>query len=209
MGTYEQAILPRLIDRLLSSPDLSRLRELTCRNLEGVVLEIGFGSGLNVPHLPQEVTRLLAVDPAVVGRKLAAPRISRRNLPVDFVGLDGSRIEIPDNSVDHVLCTMTLCTIPKVDDALREVHRVLRPGGSFAFLEHGLAPDENVARWQRRLTPLQRRIFGGCHLDRSSTALIATSGLRMESSHSAYERGPRIMSYFTRGVARKAERVDQ
>jgi ubiquinone/menaquinone biosynthesis C-methylase UbiE len=203
MGIYESAVLPRIIDKLLSSAELSRLRQEVCRDLSGTVLEIGFGSGLNVPHLPSAVDRLIAIDPATVGRKLAAERIEKRGIRVDYLGLDGADIDLPDESVDHVLCTMTLCTIPDVRTALSEVRRVLKKGGSFAFLEHGRSPESKVHARQRTLTPLQKRLFGGCHLDRDPIELVSASGLTLESSAARYERGPRIMSYFTRGIARK------
>lgn len=203
MGIYERSVLPRIIDKLLSSDELSRLRQEVCRGLSGTVLEIGFGSGLNVPHLPSTVDRLIAIDPATVGRQLAAARIERRGVHVDYLGLDGTDVDLPDESVDHVLCTMTLCTIPDVRKALSEVQRVLKEGGTFAFLEHGRAPDSKVQARQHRLTPIQKRLFGGCHLDRDPIELIATSGMALESSSARYERGPRIMSYFTRGIARK------
>jgi len=203
MGIYEERILPRLIDRLLASEELSKLRRETCRGLSGTVLEVGFGSGLNVPHLPDSVTKVLAVDPSCVARRLAEPRIRTRGVSVDFVGLDGARLDLESDSVDHVLCTMTLCTIPDVEAAIREVRRVVKPGGTFAFLEHGLAPEPNVARWQRRLTPMQRRLFGGCHLDRSSFDLVAAGGFRLLETSAAYQRGPKVVSYFTRGLAQK------
>lgn len=203
MGIYESQVLPRLIDRLLSSTDMSTLRRRTCDRLSGTILEIGFGSGLNVPHLPDAVDKVLAVDPSQVARRLSGPRIERRRIEVEFVGLDGSRIDLPDSSVDHALSTMTLCTIPDVESALCEIHRVLKPGGSFAFLEHGISPDPVVARWQRRLTPLQKRLFGGCHLDRSATDIVVAGGLRLVDSVSSVERGPRIVSFFTGGVAIK------
>lgn len=203
MGIYENRVLPRLIDRLLSNDELSELRRETCRNLDGTVLEIGFGSGLNMPHLPDSVTKLLAVDPSVTARRLAAPRIEARGIPVEFVGLDGAVLEIESESVDHVLCTMTLCTIPDVETAIEEVRRVVKPGGTFSFLEHGLAPDSKVATWQRRLTPLQRRLFGGCHLDRSSVRLVTDGGFHILENSADYQRGPKIVSYFTRGLAQK------
>ena len=203
MGIYEDRLLPRMIDRLLASDDLAELRRETCRSLDGTVLEIGFGSGLNVPHLPEAVTKVLAVDPSDVARRLAAPRIDRQGVTVDFVGRDGSRLAIESESVDHVLCTMTLCTIPDVEAAVQEARRVLKPGGTFSFLEHGRSPDPRVARWQRRLTPLQRRLFGGCHLDRDSVDLVTAGGFRLLETSAAYQRGPKIVSYFTRGLAQK------
>lgn len=203
MGIYEDRVLPRMIDRLLSNVELSKLRQETCRSLDGTVLEVGFGSGLNIPHLPDPVTKLLAVDPSETARRLAGSRIQARGIPVEFVGRDGAVLDIESESVDHVLCTMTLCTIPDVETAIAEARRVVKPGGFFSFLEHGLAPDPKVARWQRRLTPLQRRLFGGCHLDRSSVQLVEDGGFRLVETSASYQRGPKIVSYFTRGLAQK------
>lgn len=204
MGLYADQLLPRFIDVALGGRSFDRLRERTASGLSGEVLEIGFGSGRNVPHLPASVTRVLAVDPAVVGRRLAAGRVARRGIPVDFVGLDGARLPIEDESVDHVLSTWTLCTIPDVDAALAEVHRVLKPGGSLRFLEHGRATEPTVQRWQDRLTPLQRRAFGGCHLNRSIGELVASSGLEVTSHENYYLRGPKAMGFMYEGVAVKS-----
>ena len=134
MGFYADQVLPRVIDVLLGK-QTDPVRARVASGLSGEVLEVGFGSGRNVPHLPQSVTRLIAVDPATVGRTLAAGRIAARGLPVEFVGLDGQSLPLGDESVDHVLVTWTLCTIPDVDRALREMLRVLRPGGSLHFVE--------------------------------------------------------------------------
>jgi ubiquinone/menaquinone biosynthesis C-methylase UbiE len=132
-----------------------------CEHLDGEVLEVGFGSGLNLPHLPPAATKLYAVDPAELGRRLAAERLAEAPVPVEFVGLDGQDLPLEDDSVDRVLSTWTLCTIPDADRALHEVRRVLRPGGTFHFVEHGRSPDAKVARWQDRLNPIQQRVAGG------------------------------------------------
>ncbi|HEY8215687.1 MAG TPA: class I SAM-dependent methyltransferase, partial [Acidimicrobiia bacterium] len=129
MGFYEREVLPRFVDVALSGKQFERLRARVASRLEGEVLEVGFGSGRNVPHYPPTVTRVQAVDPAVAGRKLAAKRVAASGVPVEYVGLDGERLPADDASVDHVLTTWTLCTIPDVDRALGEIRRVLRPGG--------------------------------------------------------------------------------
>lgn len=201
MGIYEDQLLPRLVDVALSGKAMRQLRRRACEGLNGDVLEVGFGSGRNVPYYPADVARVRAVDPATVGRKLAADRVAASPVPVDYIGLDGEQLPLDDHTVDHVLVTWTLCTIPDVDQALREIRRVLRPGGTLRFVEHGKAPDDNVARWQDRLTPVQRRLFGGCHLNRPIDALIERSGLTMTTLDARYEKGPKPFTYMLQGVA--------
>jgi ubiquinone/menaquinone biosynthesis C-methylase UbiE len=203
MGWYAEQVLPRLTDVVMSRPELTRIRARVAAELEGEVLEIGFGSGLNVPHYPAAVTRVRAVDPATVGRRLAAGRVANCPVPVEYVGLDGQELPLESASVDHVLTTWTLCTIPDVARALGEIDRVLRPGGRFHFVEHGRSPDSDVARWQDRLTPLQRRVAGGCHLNRPIDELIAHSGLELAQMTNYYVKGPRSFGYMFEGVATK------
>lgn len=201
MGIYGDHVLPRLTDALLGNREFARLRARVAAGLEGEVLEVGFGSGLNVPHYPPAVTRVHAVDPATVGRKLAAKRVAASPVPVDYVGLDGEELPLEDRSVDHVLTTWTLCTIPRVDQALREIRRVLRPGGALHFVEHGRSPDPGVARWQDRLNPLQRRIAGGCHLNRPIDELIAGAGLDITRLDNYYVGAPKPYTYMFEGTA--------
>ena len=158
-----------------------------------------------MPYYPAAVRRVWAVDPTTVGRKLAAERVAASPVPVEYVGLDGEQLPLEDGSVDHVLTTWTLCTIPDVGRALAEVHRVLRPGGVLHFLEHGRSPDPKVARWQDRLTPSQRRLFGGCHLNRPIDQLVAGSGLEVTEleKFNLPEPGPKAMGYMFEGVATK------
>ena len=160
MGIYQDRILPRLTDVAMSRREFTAIRARVSAGLQGEVLEIGFGSGLNVPYYPAAVTRVLAVDPATAGRKLAAARVAASPVPVEYTGLDGQALPLEAASVDHVLTTWTLCTIPDAAQALAEVCRVLRPGGSLHFVEHGRSPDARVAAWQDRLTPWQRRLAG-------------------------------------------------
>jgi ubiquinone/menaquinone biosynthesis C-methylase UbiE len=203
MNLYERQVLPRVIDWVLGTQEVEEQRQRACAGLAGEVLEIGFGSGLNVPWLPASVTRLLAVDPSELGRKLAAKRIAARGVTVDFVGLDGQRIDLPDASADMALSTFTLCTIPDVNAALRQVRRILRPGGVFHFLEHGRCPDAGVARWQDRLNPLQQRLAGGCNLNRSMDALVRDAGFEMLELENFVLRGPRPYVYMYLGRARR------
>jgi ubiquinone/menaquinone biosynthesis C-methylase UbiE len=204
MGFYATQIVPRITDVALRGREFSTLRARVVAPLDGEVLEIGFGSGLNVPHYPTAIRRVRAVDPATVGRKLAAGRVAASPVPVEYVGLDGQDLPLADDSVDHVLTTFTLCTIPDVDRALAEVTRVLRPGGSFHFLEHGRSPDPRVARWQDRLTPLQRRLGGGCHLNRPIGEMITRTGLRVGEIDNYHLKGPRPLGYMYEGTATKA-----
>lgn len=202
MGFYENQVLPRAIDKMLGNADMQKVRAKSLVGLAGVVLEIGFGSGPNVPLYPVEVTKVLAVDPAVVGRTLAAKRVAASAIPIEYVGLDGSRLPMGDDSVDSVLSTWTLCTIPDVGTALAEARRVLKPGGALFFLEHGLSEDEKVARRQRRFNPIQKKVAGGCNLDRDIDALVREAGFEVERMKRFVIAGPKIMSCMYSGVAR-------
>ncbi|MEY3618245.1 MAG: hypothetical protein RL726_943 [Actinomycetota bacterium] len=203
MGIYTDRVLPRLIDRALDTAEFREVRREQLRSLTGRVLEVGFGAGPNVPFLPSTVEALYAVDPATSVRGIAARRLRERGMSVEYVGLDGASLELADDSVDHVVSTMTLCTIPDVEGAIREIRRVLVPGGSFHFVDHGLSPDPTVSRRQARLNPLHGRIFGGCHLNRDIPALVRDSGLSVQMLGADYMRGPKVLGYLYRGVAQK------
>lgn len=204
MGFYEDRLLPRFIDVALGGRAFQGIRARVAAGLEGEVLEVGFGSGRNVPHYPAAVKRVQAVDPATYGRTLAERRVAASPVPVEYVGLEGEQLPLEDASVDHVLSTWTLCTIPGVERALDEMRRVLRPGGGLHFIEHGRAPEEKVSRWQDRLTPLQRRMFGGCHLNRRIDELIGAAGFEVERLDNFFMQGPKALGYMFEGVARKA-----
>jgi ubiquinone/menaquinone biosynthesis C-methylase UbiE len=180
MGLYREHVVPRLVDLACGSAGFERWRVRAADGLAGRVVEIGFGSGLNVPHYPAEVDVVLAVEPARVARRLAERRIEASPVSVEHVGLDGQQIPLQDASCDAALCTFTLCTVPDPDLALSEIRRVVRPGGTIHFLEHGLSPDPRVARWQHRFDPVQRRLADGCHLTRDPTALVEQAGFVME-----------------------------
>jgi len=201
MGFYEEQVLPRFVDVALGAKPLAKLRRRVASELDGEVLEVGFGSGRNVPYYPPNVKRVQAVDPATVGRKLAAKRVEVSAVPVEYVGLDGESLPLDDASVDHVLTTWTLCTIPDVGRALAEMHRVLRPGGTLHFLEHGRSPDAKVVRWQDRLTPMQRRLAGGCHLNRPIDELLTASDFEISRLDNYYVKGPKVFGYMYEGVA--------
>jgi SAM-dependent methyltransferase len=202
MGIYGEHVLPRIIDVACGLKAVEPLRRRVCEGLDGDVLEIGFGSGLNVPFYPEGVARVAAVEPADIGWKLARKRLQATSVPVERAGLDGQSLPFADNSYDRALSTWTLCTIPDVAAALREVRRVLKPGGTLHFVEHGLAPDEGVRRWQRRLEPVQKRAFGGCHLTRPVVSLLTSAGFTITELDVFYEEGtPKFLGADSLGTA--------
>jgi ubiquinone/menaquinone biosynthesis C-methylase UbiE len=201
LGLYRQYVLPHLVDRVLSGPGWEGWRQRTTEGLSGTVVEIGFGSGLNVPHYPPEVSVVYAVEPALRARRLAEPRVAGSHAQVRHVGLDGARLPLPDDSCDGALSTFTLCTIPEVEQALAELRRVLRPGGVFHFLEHGVAPDATLARVQRVIEPAQKLLADGCHLTRDPRDLVERAGFRIVSDDSSYAGTASPWTYLTLGVA--------
>jgi len=201
MGLYGEHVVPRLVDLACGSAGFDRWRARATEGLAGRVVEIGFGSGHNVPHYATDVDVVFAVEPAPLARRLAERRIAASPVPVTHVGLDGQQIPLGDASCDAALCTFTLCTVPHPEQALSELRRVVRPGGTLHFFEHGLSPDPGVAQWQRRLEPWQRRLAGGCHLARDPTALVEQAGFVMEQNEQRYVRGPKPWSWVTLGVA--------
>lgn len=202
MGAYGEYVLPRIINVACGMKANNKLRERTCAGLSGDVVEIGFGSGLNIPFYPATVTKVAAVEPADLGWKLAAKRLAEATVPIERSGLDGQKLPFPDDSFDAALSTWTMCTIPDIDAALGELRRVLKPGGTLHFVEHGLAPDENVARMQHRLEPIQKRLFGGCHLTRSSVDLLQNAGFTIADVDRFYEKGaPKFLVADSLGVA--------
>lgn len=201
MGVYRDQLVPRMIDKACGTADLREWRSKVAAGLSGTVVEIGFGSGLNLPAYPPSVTTVYAVEPADVARKLAAPRVAASPIRVEHIGLHGESIPLGDASCDAALCTFTLCTIPDVEQALAEVRRVVKPGGRFHFLEHGRSPDHKVTAWQRRLEPMQKRLFDGCHLTRDPAELVEAAGFTLEHVESRYAGGPKPWTWFTEGFA--------
>jgi ubiquinone/menaquinone biosynthesis C-methylase UbiE len=202
MGLYAEQVLPRIINAACGMKSANPLRSRVCDGLHGHVVEIGFGSGLNVPFYPDSVTAVAAIEPADVGWKLASKRVAGSKVPIERCGLDGQSLPLPDDSCDSALSTWTLCTIPDAVAALHEVRRVLKPGGTFHFIEHGLAPDEKVQHWQHRLEPMQKRLFGGCHLTRQVGDLLTTAGFEITEVDVFYEKGaPKFLAADSLGVA--------
>jgi SAM-dependent methyltransferase len=202
MGLHREHVLPRIVNCACGLKAVEPLRRRACEGLEGEVVELGFGSGLNVPFYPDVVSRVAAIEPADVGWKLAEKRLRQARVPVQRSGLDGQYLPFADDSFDAALSTWTLCTIPDAGAALSEVRRVLKPGGKLHFLEHGLAPDESVRRWQHRLDPLQQRIFGGCHLTRPIVDLVGSAGFTISEVDVFYQDGtPKVLGADSLGVA--------
>lgn len=190
MGLWEARVVPHIVDRTCGIEQLEPLRRQACDGLRGQVVEIGFGSGGNIGLYPAEVTEIVAVEPSDVAWQLSASRRTGSSVPVSRVGLDGARLPLADASVDTGLVTFSLCTIPDVAGALSEMRRVLRPGGTIGFVEHGLSPDPGVARWQHRLDGLQQRLFGGCHLARDIPRLVEAAGFTLDRLEQSYLPGP-------------------
>lgn len=188
-----------MADRALRRPEIAELRRRACAPLRGRVLEIGFGGGLNLRWYPAAVESVAAVEPSDVGWGLSEARRARTDVPVERRGLDGQRLDEPDAAYDAALLTFTLCTIPDPALALQEVRRVLRPDGVLCLLEHGLSPDPRVARWQRRLDPVQRRTAGGCHLSRDVAALVDDAGFETIHLEASYLEGPALSRPWTYG----------
>ncbi len=202
MSLYSRHIFPHLLDWLMSQPAFTQARRELLAPVSGSVLEIGFGTGLNLDHYPATVSSLTTVDVNPGVHRLAEKRLEKSTLPVRFALISGESLPMPSASFDAVVSTWTLCSIPDVESALQEIRRVLKPGGRFYFVEHGLSPDPAVARWQHRLTPLQKIIADGCHLNRDHLGLIAAAGLKVVEKRQFQAEGlPSVGSFMTLGVA--------
>jgi ubiquinone/menaquinone biosynthesis C-methylase UbiE len=202
MGFYNNVILPRLCHLVMRNRSLVPYRERVIASAEGRVLEIGIGSGLNLPFYGPHVREIVGLEPAPRLIAMARQVAERIPMPVTFMEESAAAIPLDDNAVDTVVMTWTLCTIPQADRALSEMRRVLKPNGRLLFVEHGLAPDDGVRRWQDWLTSAWKRISGGCHLNRPIQSMIESAGFRFDRLQTAYMPGPKPMSFIYEGSAR-------
>jgi ubiquinone/menaquinone biosynthesis C-methylase UbiE len=202
MGIYANYVLPRIINQACGLKATHPLRQRVCDGLSGQVVEIGFGSGHNVPFYPAEVSAVAAVEPVDLGWRLAGKRVAASDVSITRAGLDGQTLPFGDGTFDAALTTFSLCTIPDVGSALLELRRVLKSGGTLHFLEHGRAFEDRVRRHQRRLEPMQKRLFGGCHLTRPIVELITEAGFQITDVENFYEKGaPKSMGADSLGIA--------
>jgi len=205
MAFYRDRVFPRAINLIMNTKETRRLRAQVCGPLAGDVVEIGFGTGLNLPHMPASVRSLRAVDPLTAGRGLAADRLAASNVPVEFVGLDGQNLPLDDECADAVLCTWSLCSIPDPHSAIREIRRILRPDGRFHFIEHGRSPEPKVHAWQDRLNGIQRKVACGCNLNRDIPSVVTEGGLNIAELETFYAKGePKPFGWTFKGEATKS-----
>jgi ubiquinone/menaquinone biosynthesis C-methylase UbiE len=202
MGLYAKYVLPRIIDVAMRNEETTRLRAAWIPLARGEVLEVGIGSGLNLPFYSADVQRVYGVDPSIELQQMARGRVVAAPVEVEFLSQSAEeQLPLADASIDTVVTTWTLCSIPNAPKALQEMKRVLKASGRLIFLEHGRAADSGVADWQERITPLWKNITGGCHLNRKLDDLITTAGFRITELKTFYVRGPRPMTYTYQGVA--------
>jgi ubiquinone/menaquinone biosynthesis C-methylase UbiE len=203
MGLYARYVLPRLIDLAMRSAEQAAERRRIVPMARGRVIEIGFGSGLNLPFYGPDVSGLTAVDPSAELWRLARPRVADARVAVDFTRASAERLPFDPGTFDTAVMTWTLCSIPDAGAALRDIRRVLMPAGCLLFIEHGRAPDARVRAWQDRLQPVWGRVAGGCHLGREIDRLVAEAGFRVTKLEQGYGAGPRPFSYLYKGVAER------
>jgi ubiquinone/menaquinone biosynthesis C-methylase UbiE len=204
MGIYRTYVLPRLIDCIMQNQLAEAERTKFVPLAAGRVLEVGIGSGLNIPFYSRDVTALVGLDPSVALWQLARQRRAAAAFPVEYIGLSGEQMPLEDKTFDTVVTTWTLCTIPNPVAALKEMRRVLKSDGQCIFIEHGRAPDRRVQLWQNRLNPLWRRITGGCNLNRMIDALLTDAGFHICQIDMGYSQGPKPFSFLYKGLARPA-----
>ena len=201
MGFYERWIVPRLLDLAMRNRLLDDYRQRTIETARGLVLEVGVGSGLNLPLYGRAVTRVIALDPSPELLRLASRRAADVVISVSLLRASAEDLPPADAVFDTIVMTWTLCSIPNPMAALTEMRRVLRPGGRLIFVEHGLSPEIRTARWQRRLTPYWKRISGGCHLDRKMDELIRSAGFEIDAVETGYMKGPKPWTFMYQGSA--------
>jgi ubiquinone/menaquinone biosynthesis C-methylase UbiE len=199
---YERNILPKLIDKACGQPPMTELRSRYVPRAHGKVLEIGIGSGLNLPHYTDAVTSITGVDPSAELNVMARQRAASINKPVNVLGVSGESIPADDQSFDTIVCTWTLCTIPNPYRAVAEMRRVLKRGGELFFVEHGRADDPGIVKWQSRIEPFWKLVAGGCHLTRRADEILKDAGFEIVEKTTGYVPGPKIAAFMVHGVAR-------
>ena len=204
MGFYSNLIVPYCIDFAMSGEPLARYRRQLLQDVSGDILEIGFGTGLNLPHYPDGVEKITTIDPNPGMKKIARSRIADSNITVDYRTLNGESLPMADGSFDSVVCTWTLCSIPQADRAISEVYRLLKPGGKFFFIEHGISQDPQIQFWQNRLTPMQKIIADGCHLNRNIKSLVEQKFDNVTVEQFYAPKLPKVLGYMYRGIALKS-----
>ena len=201
MGFYRKVVLPRLIELAMRNSQLGGYRQQTIGAARGHVLEIGVGSGMNLPIYGSAVDRVCGIDPSPELLDRARERVAAARVPVSLARAAAEQLPFRDAAFDTLVMTWTLCSIPNPSAALNEMRRVLKPGGRLLFVEHGLAPEPAIIRWQHRLTPCWRRIGGGCHLDRKMDDLIRNAGFRVDALETGYMKGPKPWTFMYVGSA--------
>ncbi|QNF35412.1 methyltransferase domain-containing protein [Adhaeribacter swui] len=203
MGFYAQVITPRVMNFFMSAKEFPAYRAELLKHAQGKVLEIGFGSGLNLPFYPEHIKQIDTVDSNAGMQPLAQKNIAQSAIQVKQHTLSAEQLPFADNTFDTVVSTWTLCSIPDVAQALSEIKRILKPEGRFLFVEHGLSPEVKVQKWQHRLNPVQKTLFDGCHLDRNIEKIVAGAGFKFEKLRKEYAGSPKLFSYFYFGIAHK------
>ena len=204
MGLYSDVLFPMCFDFFMElSPYIEKYRKELLKNVKGNILEIGFGTGLNLPHYPDHVRALNTVDPNPGLTKKALKKIERSLIKVNHYTISGENLPMEDNTFDSITCSWTLCSIPDVDQALKEISRVLKPDGRFYFIEHGLSCDPKVQKWQQRLNPIQKIIAVGCHINRNMREIIGKQLTILELKKFYIEKGPKTHGYMFQGIAEK------
>jgi ubiquinone/menaquinone biosynthesis C-methylase UbiE len=203
MNLYTRFLLPRLLDRSMSDDSLTRHRKDLLSQVTGETLEIGFGTGLNLPYYPAHLQKLTTVDVNPGMNALAARRVRSSNIEVDLQVINSENLPMAEHSFDSVVSTWTLCSIANVEQALQEIYRVLKPEGRFFFIEHGLSNEPNIQTWQHRLTPIQKIIADGCHLDRDIQGLVEMQFPQVTIAQFPAENLPKVVGYFYKGIATK------
>jgi ubiquinone/menaquinone biosynthesis C-methylase UbiE len=203
MGFYRKFVLPHLINLAMSNKDVAGCRSEIIPQARGDVLEVGIGSGLNLPFYSNKAAQVRGVDPSNELLQMAHKRAGSTNIPVELLNASAEELPFPDQAVDTIVMTWTLCSIPDPTRALAEMLRVLKPGGNLLFVEHGIAPESNVRAWQNRINPPWTAVAGGCNLNRKIDDLISAAGFHIFQLHTSYLPGPRMFTFTYRGCAKR------